>query len=97
MGDGVAHRAARRKEEQVDVGIDLADNGKVYVEVRVQCLDRDVGSERAVFPFVAEGIGRKRAVSELHHENHGVEDARDGGGGEDRGPDDAVGGGEIVA
>lgn len=93
MADG----AAGGEEEEVHVRVYLADDGEVDVEMRVEGLDGDVGSEAAVFPFVAKGIGDESSVSGLHHEDYGVEDAGYGGGSQDGGPDDAVGTGEVVA
>jgi hypothetical protein len=57
--------------------VDLRDNAEVDVEMKVECFERDIGTKTAVLPFVAERIGEKTSVSSLHHQHHGIQDARD--------------------
>ena len=35
----------------------LGDDAEVYVEMKIECFEGNVGSETTVFPFVAEGVG----------------------------------------
>lgn len=37
--------------------VDLRDNAEIDVEVKVECFQGYVGSETAVFPLMAEGVG----------------------------------------
>lgn len=39
------------------MGIYLGDDAEINVEVEIECFEGNVGSETAVFPFVAEGVG----------------------------------------
>ena len=96
--NGTADAAAGGEEEDGDVWVDLGDDAEVDVEVQVQRARGDVGAEGAVFPFCAEGVGgdSAAAAARLRHEDDGVEDAWDGGGGKDRAEDAAVGGREVV-
>jgi hypothetical protein len=61
------------------MGVHLADNGKIDIEMRVERLDGNVGSKRPVFPFMAKGEGGQCPVAQFHHQDHRVEDARDSG------------------
>lgn len=45
----------------------LGDDAEIDVEVEVEGSERDVGSETAVFPFVAEGVGNQGSVTGFHH------------------------------
>ena len=51
---GAADRAAGGEEEEIDMWVDLADNAEIDVEVSVQSLKRDVGSQTSILPFMAE-------------------------------------------
>lgn len=56
MCHGPAYRSSRTEKEQVDMWIDLRDDGEVDIEVEIERFDRDIGSKATVFPFVTEGI-----------------------------------------
>lgn len=55
--DGAADGAAGGEEEEVDVRVDLGDDAELGVELGVEGLERDVGAQGAVFPFVAKAVG----------------------------------------
>ena len=77
--------------------VDLAHDSKVDVEMEVKSFDRDVGPQAPVFPLVAKGVWHQIPLPRLHHEDDGIQDARNGRGGYDSGPNDTVRTGEIVA
>ena len=54
MRYGTTDGAAGGEEEEIDVWVDLADDAEIDVEVGVKSLQRDVGSQTPILPFMAE-------------------------------------------
>ena len=96
VGDWAADRPARAEEEQVDMRVDLRNDGEVDIKVQIQSLDRDIRSQTAVFPLVSEGIWRKSPITLLGHQDNRVQNARDSGRSEQRAPDNSIRSGDVV-
>ncbi|KAI3480643.1 hypothetical protein L1887_57120 [Cichorium endivia] len=94
---GAAGRALGAKVEEMHVRVDLADDGVVDVEERMQVLQRDVDAQTAVLeamaPVPRHDLARALA---LLHEAHRVHDARHRRRREQGAPDDAVGRRHVV-
>jgi hypothetical protein len=90
------HCPAGREEEQVDVRVDLADDGEIDVKVDVESLEGDICAQTPVLPFIAERIRHQCSILFLAHEDDWVQNARDSGGREHCRPDDTVRARDVV-
>lgn len=78
MSDGMTNRASRREKEKVDVRVDLADNSKVDVEVSVEGLDGNIGSQTTILPLVTKRVRFQLPAPRLHHQDYRIQDSGDG-------------------
>lgn len=67
MGDGTTDGAAAGEEENVDVWVDLRDDGERDIELGIECAQGDVSAQGAVFPFMSKGEGDNGAVLGFRH------------------------------
>jgi len=56
MCDWVTYTPSGGEEEEVDMRIDLRDDGEVDVKVQIECFKWDIGAQGAIFPLVTKGV-----------------------------------------
>ena len=74
----------------------LRDDCEIDIEMQVQRLDRYVGPQTTIFPLMPKRVWCKGTIALLGHQDHRVQDTRNGRRSEYSAPYNAVGGCQII-